>query len=620
MDVLEVIDKDPKRLEEVYGIGKGRAQSIAIAWEDQKSIANIMIFLQEKDVSPGLATKIYKRYGQESLAILNENPYKLADDMWGVGFKTADQIAQKIGFELNSIQRIRAGILFTISQATTAGHLYVELNKLKKDTCKLLEVNQNESDDLLKQALHNLHENEKIKLITKDESHHITLAKYYFSEKNVAKKTKDLVEYKSPYSFDLNKIYSSIRVKQNEFDVELNQDQQKGIMACLENKISIITGGPGTGKTTLIKKLLNILDDQKLKYKLAAPTGRAAKRIFEGTRKPAQTIHRMLEFDFSAMSFSHNERNTLQLDFLIVDEASMIDIFLANALLKAIPLNAHVIFIGDVDQLPSVGAGNFLNDLIDSKIVNTTRLIDIFRQSQGSLITLNAHRINNGEFPSSHIPGANKDFIFIKEEFPEAIPRHLQEIFRDKLKSYKIPAKETIVLTPMHRGAAGTQKINQDLQGMLNTQQNPKQIMYSGTIFKTGDPVMQIRNNYDKNVYNGDIGFIEDVDMEERELLINYDQRIVPYGFDELNEIVLAYSISIHKSQGSEYSAVIVPIFIQHFTLLQRNLIYTAITRAKRLCIFIGQTKALAIAIKNNKGVERNTFLNDFLTSDLEAR
>ena len=298
----------------------------------------------------------------------------------------------------------------------------------------------------------------------------------------------------------------------------------------------------------------------------------------------------------------------------------MIDIFLAYSLLKAIPLNAHLVLIGDADQLPSVGSGNFLNDLITSTKINVTRLEKIFRQAKGSLITINAHKINKGEFPTTYMPETKNDFFFIKEEDPQKIPGHLQKIVKTKLPAHKISIKETIILSPMHRGAAGTQKLNYDMQQMLNNPENPKQIMYAGTMFKVNDPVMQIRNNYDKHVYNGDIGNIENIDFEEREIFIRYETRIVMYGFDELNEIVLAYAISIHKSQGSEYPAVIIPLFTQHFTLLQRNLIYTAITRAKRLCIFIGQVKALAMAIKNNKGTERQTFLKEFLTSDLEAR
>jgi exodeoxyribonuclease V alpha subunit len=619
-DVLEVIDKHPQRLKEVPGIGQGRLATIIEAWKDQKEIANIMVFLRDKDISPAYATKIYKKYGHNSIAVLQENPYRLTDDIWGIGFKIADQIAQNMGLEKNSTKRIKAGIIFAITTAVGNGHLYVELHALKQKTIELLELADEDIEKKIKCAFHELYDSDKIKLISHNDQHFVAHTPFYFSEKGTAQKIINLNKYPSPHTFDNDALQTSLRTQNSAVDIALNDDQQRGILACLHNKITIITGGPGTGKTTLIKKLLSLLDMNNLRYKLAAPTGRAAKRITEGTGKQASTMHRLLEYDFATRGFARNEDNALALDFLIVDEASMIDIFLAHALLKAIPLPAHLVLIGDVDQLPSVGAGNFLNDCIASNSITCIRLTEIFRQAHDSLIIVNAHRINHGEFPTSFLPDAQRDFRFIKEEDPQMVQQHLHTIFTSELRKHGIHQDDAMVLVPMNRGIVGTQAINHYLQTILNTVTTEKQFTFGSTTFKIGDRVMQIRNNYDKLVFNGDIGTIEDIDLGERTASIRYFERVITYEFNEFDELVLAYAISIHKSQGSEYSAVIVPIFMQHFTLLARNLIYTAITRAKKLCIFIGQTKAIAMAIKNNKSVVRTTFLQQFLTTDLQCR
>jgi len=615
-DTLIIIDTMPHRLSEVEGIGQKRVEQIAQSWADQKYIAEIMIFLQDKGVTTNYATKIYKKYKENSIAFLTEDPYRLIYDIWGIGFKTADMIAQKLGFEPASVKRVKAGILFHLNEATKQGHLYQELQNLKNSSFHLLELAPDLHTAQMKYALHQLHDEQKIKLITYNNEHFITTAMHYFSEKNLATKINALLQYPSTRNFEMKSLYDMLQEHQH---IQLNEQQQLGILSTFQSKISIITGGPGTGKTTLIKALLSLLEREKLRYKLAAPTGRAAKRMMEGTGRQATTIHRLLEVDPATMQFAHNEQNALDLDFLIIDEASMIDIFLALAIVKAVPLSAHIVFIGDIHQLPSVGPGNFLHDLIKSKKVATTMLCHIFRQAQNSMIVTNAHKINQGNMPSTDLPDCKKDFYFIKEDKPEMTMEYIKEIYTKKLASYHINPAQTIVLSPMNKGAVGTQQLNHELQQLLNPTQKLS-LTYAGTIFKLHDRVMQIRNNYDKKVFNGDIGTIDTIDPEEKIISVSFDYVTTSYSFDELNELSLAYALTIHKSQGSEYDAVIIPIFMQHFTLLQRNLLYTAITRAKKLCFFIGQPKAIAMAVKNNKTTERISFLVQYLTQDLTCR
>ena len=617
-NVLDVIEHEPERLTRVEGIGQARMEKITTAWKEQKEVSHIMVFLQEKGVSPIFAAKIYKTYGIHAIETILKNPYQLAEDIWGVGFRGADKVAQNIGIAPDSVRRVTATILHVIAQTTSFGHVYSELEQLKTSVAQTLEFELSKIAPQIKTALHDLYEQEKIKLISKNELHYITSSQLYFSEKGIAQKLQNLQKNPSNCLFDIDTIYTRLRMQENE-TLRLNDDQQRGIMTTLQNKVSIITGGPGTGKTTLIKALLTILDEHKIVYKLAAPTGRAAKRMSESTKKPAATIHRLLEFDPGTMRFTKNEQAALALDFLIIDEASMIDIFLAHALLKAVAYHTHIVFIGDIDQLPSVGAGNILGDMIASEKIACVKLHEIFRQAQDSMIITNAHKINNGEFPSTQPTGSKRDFIFIKEEDPANVQLHLQDIYKKALPKYGIVPEDSVVLVPMHRGVVGTQQINYNLQQFLNPNEAPF-LSAVGTQYKVGDRVMQLRNNYDKNVFNGDSGTIKEVNLEDKELIVQFFDRMVTYEQSELIELALAYAVSIHKSQGSEYSAVIVPLFMQHFMLLQRNLLYTAITRAKKLCIFIGQPRAIALAIKNNKSNERITFLSDYLTSDLASR
>lgn len=629
---LDVINREPQKLSTVNGVGQKRVDLITKAWEDQKEISQVMVFLHGKEISTALAVKIYKAYGKDSLDIIQHNPYRLAEDIWGVGFKTADQLAIKLGLAKDSSERIKAGILHCLAEVVNSGHLYGEIEKLKINTYKLLELSSEEHKALMKNAFHELYRKDKIKLITHKEKHYISLPKYYFSEKGIEKRLKTLKEHPGiAQLFDPTSINEIVQ-KPDNHGIQLNNDQKKGIISCLQNKISIITGGPGTGKTTLVKKLLETLDAHHIKIRLAAPTGRAAKRIFEGTGRNAETLHRLLEFNPTIMNFTRNTENALDLDFLIIDEASMIDVFLMHSVVKALPTKAHLVLLGDIDQLPSVGAGNILRDLIDSQEIAVTKLTEIFRQAQDSMIIVNAHKVNNGEFPSAYndnsrsvyAQGASpdtNDFIYIKEQEPENVFPLLRNIYARRLPDAGIKPEDSIVLTPMNRGIAGTQRLNQELQLILNPHiDEKKQVSRFGTVYKIGDRVMQIRNNYTKFVFNGDIGNITDINQENSILMIRFGDRILEYDFAELDEIMLSYAVSIHKSQGSEFQAVIIPIFIQHFILLQRNLLYTAITRAKKLCILVGEAKAISIAIRNNKSTKRITFLKEFLTSDLKAR
>ena len=607
--ILTVIEEHPKRLREVSGIGEKRAETISQSYKDQKEIAHIMIFLQEHDISPAYSARIYKQYRNRTIEILRENPYRLADEVWGIGFTLADKMAQKLGIAPDADIRIAAGIVYALQQHVQSGNLYLPYTDVLAKAAQLLGLAPEHNN--IHTAYQSLNDKQKITEYTHEGIVYTALTQHYHAERSVAHKLQELLRYPSPVHFDTSAAYQQLH-QPAPGSLLLHEDQQKGVLTALEHKVTIITGGPGTGKTTLLKTLLALLDSQAIVYKLAAPTGRAAKRMNEQTGRFATTLHRLLEIDPQTLSFVHNEHNALKLHMLIIDEASMIDIFLANALLKALPIGARLVLLGDIDQLPSVGPGNFLRDCLASGVIKHVRLTQIFRQAQNSLITVNAHRIIAGDVPLKYAPESRNDFMFIEENEPENLFGHIAQCYQTHFARHGIKAEQSVILTPMNRGVAGNFTINLQMQQFLNGAQT-KTLASATTTFKQGDKVMQIRNNYEKLIFNGDCGIISSINSEDKSLEVAFGDKIIAYGTDELHELMLAYSMTIHKSQGSEYDAVIIPLFMQHYTLLARNLVYTALTRAKKLCIMIGQRKAVHIAIQNVQASKRTTFLSLFL-------
>ncbi len=611
---LDIIEDESDKLEQVAGIGRKRIKMIRKAWDDQKEIRDVMLFLQGHGVSSGYATKIFKQYGNRSIQVVKENPYRLATDIFGIGFVTADHIAERLGFDKNSKLRAEAGILYVLHQLADEGNVYYPYEPLM-DKCKeILEV---EGEIIVKAvdaiAIARKIVIEKINEATGElkENMGVYLAKFHVTETGIARQIKALIEApKSIRSFDSNKATSWV---QERLSIELAENQVQALRSAAENKVLVITGGPGTGKTTIINALLKIFSGLKVRIMLAAPTGRAAKRMYEATGYEAKTIHRLLEYSIQKGGFQKDDEQPLDCDLIIVDEASMIDTILMYHLLKAIPLKATFILVGDVNQLPSVGAGNVLRDIIASDVIPVVRLNEIFRQAKESQIIVNAHKINNGILPSFTPSGPRDDFYFIEQEDPEDVLRIILELVSDRVpRRFGFdPVDDIQVLSPMHKGTVGAGNLNLELQRRLNPCQEG--VTRGNRAFRTGDKVMQIKNNYDKEVFNGDIGRIARVDPEMREIDISFDGRNVPYDFTDLDEIVLAYAVSVHKSQGSEYPAVIIPILTQHYMLLQRNLIYTAVTRGKKLVIVIGTKKALAIGVRNDKTRKRYTFLEQRL-------
>lgn len=623
IETLEVIETDISRLQEVDGIGKKRIKMIRDSWERQKEIKNVMLFLQDHGVSTSFAAKIYRQYGNESLDKMKENPFQMADDIWGIGFKTADGIAQKLGFAKEAYVRLRSGIMYTLSNLADEGHVFAYQEQLIAKAAELLEAEESSIVMTLDQMIMD----KDLICETVDyntdqaEMKAIYLPAFYYAEAGVAGKLKRLAQAlaadrlwhalldarqktgNESLSIDVSKIQEKVHMEYDEI-------QADAIRKAAVSKVMVLTGGPGTGKTTTTQGIIAAYRSFGLKILLAAPTGRAAKRMTEATGLEAKTIHRLLECK-PPEGYQKNEDNPLDGDVLIIDECSMIDMILMNALLKAIPEGMRLILVGDIDQLPSVGAGNVLRDIIDSGVFPVVRLTRIFRQAQSSRIIMNAHAINEGKFPDIS-NGKNTDFFYIEKEDPEEAVQEIVRLVKNNLpRYYKTPWNHIQVLTPMQKGIVGAANLNLALQEALNPQGDG--LRRGGYLFRAGDKVMQIRNNYEKEIFNGDIGTVESVDLQERMLKVNFDQHIIEYEASELDELVHAYATTIHKAQGSEYPIVVMPVLMNHYVMLQRNLIYTGITRAKKVLVIVGTRKALSYAVRNVTVTKRNTFLKERL-------
>lgn len=610
VDVFTVIEETPEKMLSLPGIGKKRTDKVTAAWAEQKAIREIMVFLQSHGVGTGRAVRIYKTYGDEAIIKVSENPYRLALDIHGIGFKTADVIADRLGIAPDSLIRAQAGVRHVLQELSGDGHCAATHDTLIKESVKLLEIDE----AILEEAIREEVTQENLVPEEIDDVPCLFLSALHRAELGVANSVRRILSGEPPWGkIDMEKALPWVEEKTG---LSLSQSQKDAVCLALTSKALVITGGPGTGKTTLVNSILKILAAKQLEILLAAPTGRAAKRMTETTGREAKTIHRLLEFDPQSFGFKRGRDNPLEADLIVIDESSMVDLVLMNKLLAAVPDSAALMIVGDVDQLPSVGPGAVLADIIASGSVPTVRLTEIFRQAATSKIIVNAHRINKGELPLRNETEELSDFYFIPAETPEEIHAKLLQVVTERIpKRFGLhPVKDVQVLTPMNRGGLGAHALNAELQKVLNGNSEPK-ITRFGTTYSPGDKIIQTVNNYDKEVFNGDIGQILEIDTEESSLKADYDGRIVEYEFGELDEVSLAYATSIHKSQGSEYPAVVIPLAMQHYMLLERNLIYTAVTRGKKLVTIIGQPKALGMAVKNKNATKRLTNLTARLRS-----
>jgi exodeoxyribonuclease V alpha subunit len=599
---LDVIDNHPERLLTIEGIGEKRLEKLITSWKEQKKIRTVMIFLRTHNIALGVSHKIFKKFGDDSINILQTDPYVMAREIRGVGFKTADKIAQTLGISLEDPKRISCAIEYFMHELTDEGHTCYPQKNLLEKVAEFIGV----SEDLIKKELLALIQEGRMVLEEIEKGlPFVWLKSYYATEKGIAE---ELYRLSKGESMRPQRVEETLSWAEKKLSIIFAPEQREAVIKSLKHPLSIITGGPGTGKSTITHAIVSIFSELSENVLLAAPTGKAAKRMSEINKKKAFTIHSLLEYDFIAKSFKRNRLTPLECDLIIIDEASMLDSFLMLNLLKAIPTDAKVVFIGDVDQLPSVGAGNILKDMIASLQIPTAALKEIYRQAKGSQIITNAHKINQGLFPSlqNHKEG---DFVFIHKEDPTEIAQEILSLVKTRLPNKKFldPIEDIQVLSPMRKGVIGIENLNHLLQKELNPSLIKLERM--GRTFLLGDKVMQIRNNYTKNVFNGDVGIIKSINFEDQELIISFDQKEVEYEFHELDEVVLAYACSIHKYQGSECPCVIIPIHTSHFKLLYRNLLYTGITRGKKLVILVGSKRAVAIAVKNEQVLERHTGL-----------
>ncbi len=627
-ETIPILDDEPARLAEIKGISENKAETIAESWREQREIREVMVFLQSYGIGTGYAMRIFRQYGAGTVAVLKDNPYRMAIDIPGIGFTIADRIAQKLGISSDSPMRVRAGVQHVLNQLIAEGHVYAPAEILAAHSAQTLQVKLEMAREGIEQA--RLAEEiivERFDDREGKEQEAVYLPAFHYAEVSSARNLRLLIN--EPYNSQCVDCDKMLPWLEREMGITLAQAQREAIITAVNSKVMVITGGPGTGKTTIIRAVLRMREEGGFRVMLAAPTGRAAKRMTEATGHEAKTIHRLLEYVGSTGtggSFMRNETNALECDLLIIDEASMIDQILFHHLLKAVPRGASLIFVGDVNQLPSVSPGNVLKDMIDSGVCPVVMLREIFRQGRESIIILNSHRIESGIIPP--IPANQKlnlsDFYFIspkvtkewntkdeyKKLFDEDALRKIKKIVTERIpRRFNFdPMSDIQVLTPMHNGKFGTKNLNMELQKVLNPG-NKTQVRYLDKVLKIDDKVMQVRNNYDKDVYNGDIGIITKIDSDNSHLFVKFDNKTVNYEFSELEELVHAYAISIHKSQGSEYQAVVIPLFTYHYMMLRRNLLYTAITRGKKLVVIVGTEKALRIAVENDKTVLRYTRL-----------
>ncbi len=607
-ETIDVLDRQPERLSEVPGLKRELAKILKIAWAENQAVRQTMIFLQGYGVSSKMATRIFQHYGSDTINKVKENPFALADEVFGIGFMRADEIARNMGLERDSQHRIRAGLHYALNQLAKEGHVYMPRPALVEKAGQMLGIDNYELIEAVlgSEIFVNKLVGEKLELPDGGDIEAVYLWSFYHAERSAAHRLRDLTEFPSPITEEARTINwkAFLRDLAAENQIDLTDQQQGAVKAALTNKVSVLTGGPGTGKTTTLRMVIQALEELDFKFALASPTGRAAKRLSDATEHPASTIHRMLGY-VPGEGFVYDEDQPLDVDMLIVDEASMIDLLLFFDLLKALKPETHLMLVGDVDQLPSVGAGNVLRDVIESGIAHVTRLQMIFRQDENSHIVVNAHRINNGDAP--YMDNNSKDFYFFGEEDPVRAAELIVDIVKNRLpnKFGVDPLDEVQVIAPMYRGPVGVHALNEALQKALNGDQRVAEKQLGGRLFRAGDKVMQTRNNYDKEVFNGDIGRISGIDFEDQTLEIVFDNQYVFYEFGEADELIHAYCISTHRSQGSEYPVVVMPLMTQHYMMLQRNLLYTAVTRAKKMVVLVGSRRAVHMAVQNNKVAER---------------